>query len=578
MQSNLQYNSMFFCERSLTKIVAENFVSQVVDHAVNNIISGNTTPPKGSQRTSNETNSNDSFVIDIRENLVDFRITERLVRGYEIYLMSTLPAVDQKYDVATIITPDGAFQLNQEIQEFKCIIKRDEFISKFGYYLLDKSQHVTQAEGLIIHDELTLNELATLDKAALFNGGNTVVGYTINEEMYLRAINSIARLLSKRPAEYPPLPEAYSKQILNMAQSQIIFDVTASSRGAIQTFWLFEYILAIYFQYTSDDIEASSDFIWGNIQWLLISLVSLMLLNFILLRGGCVEKSYMIAKINLLRTIEESMIGFGNNWINYGTPFLPSDVLAYGFLPVLILGGVNGFLQKHNDVLNVRILPTFKIFISSLCLSLTVGVFCKLGLESFVLSTVFINKNITKPAIDKKYTHFMESIEVFFAFVMFIANITKYPFNSQKLKYAGLYASNIINSTSLAMLDNFSFLILIDLTYAEFFGVNISKQQTSIWGTYYTLQACVFLYVFFATFHATQNLPSFSIEKHSNCKISNLDKLVEYLQPTKITHHKNHISNLSNNHITQRSIELFNFVQRTKQNADSSNVSCYTMN
>ena len=72
--------------------------------------------------------------------------------------------------------------------------------------------------------------------------------------MYLRAINSIARLLSKRPAEYPPLPEAYSKQILNMAQSQIIFDVTASSRGAIQTFWLFEYILAIYFQYTSDDI------------------------------------------------------------------------------------------------------------------------------------------------------------------------------------------------------------------------------------------------------------------------------------------------------------------------------------
>ena len=72
--------------------------------------------------------------------------------------MSTLPAVDQKYDVATIITPDGAFQLNQEIQEFKCIIKRDEFISKFGYYLLDKSQHETQAEGLIIHDELTLNE------------------------------------------------------------------------------------------------------------------------------------------------------------------------------------------------------------------------------------------------------------------------------------------------------------------------------------------------------------------------------------------------------------------------------------
>ena len=133
--------------------------------------------------------------------------------------MRALPEVDEKFNLVTIITPDGVHQLNQEIKAFKCLITADEFKAKHGSPFLTRAAQVIATEGELIHDELTMAQLNILESSIRMRHGHTIIGYSINEEVFLRLLG-----------EYPPAPAAFSKRVLDSMHTPIVRDISVSIR------------------------------------------------------------------------------------------------------------------------------------------------------------------------------------------------------------------------------------------------------------------------------------------------------------------------------------------------------------
>jgi len=136
--------------------------------------------------------------------IVDERITERIVKDYELRLAMNLPEYNARFEHTTIITPHGAFQWNTEIEQWTCRISLENFNTACPElsFLLQRAKEVTDPEGILFYNALTLKQLNTLDQALRLHHGNTIIGYSICEEIYLRAINFLAWLFCPRYSEY----------------------------------------------------------------------------------------------------------------------------------------------------------------------------------------------------------------------------------------------------------------------------------------------------------------------------------------------------------------------------------------
>lgn len=234
-----------------------------------------------------------------------------------------------------------------------------------------------------------MKQLNILDQVLRLHQGQTIIGYSINEEMYLRIVNILEWLLFRTIPEYPPLPNMSSKHLLNFINQPIIFDIVALLRVATQTYLLFSYFVRTYFNY-NQGLQDENDFFVNNVSWILLGLCSLVISTMILLRTEFVDKKLNLAGIASIRRIEQSTIGFASNLTNYGILILNYKVIEDIFFPMVILGAVYGYFIT---VINIAQLTTFQFLLKILFSSLTVGSFFSLGFKWLIYSSLIMYKD-----------------------------------------------------------------------------------------------------------------------------------------------------------------------------------------
>ncbi len=446
------------------------------------------------------------------------RISERIDKNYELRLMRTLPEVNDRFALTTIINPEGVYQLNQEINTFRCLFSAEEFTIAHGElcFLLQHATIVSELDGILIYDALTLKQLNTLEQAIRLKFGYTIIGYTINEESYLRSVNFIMRRLFSHTHEYPPLPEAMSRQFLYFSRKPIVEDISVSLRVTIQTYLLFRYLLTTYFQYTKDttDDYEGVKFKYNYASWYLLSLSVLVALNLLLLRSGLLDRAKLLLKLTRIRFIEESIIGLTSNLTNYGALILSPTLIADSFFPVLVLAGIIGCYRSNKAVVNLAYYTTAHFLLKTFFESLTVGSFCGLGMKGPVFILFFLNTK-NNVATQTSYTQDWHIAGYIASTLMLVVSLPRHPRCSLKYQRRGDHASNIVNGISIALLDGYALFTLINLSFIMFYGVdNFSKNKPIEPALYCTFTTLAFLVTFLTTFPGVPNLPEYSLEQN----------------------------------------------------------------
>ena len=363
--------------------------------------------------------------------------------------MRALPEVDEKFNLVTIITPDGVHQLNQEIKAFKCLITADEFKAKHGSLFLTRSAQVTATEGELIHDELTLAQLNILESSIRMRHGHTIIGYSINEEVFLRLLG-----------EYPPAPAAFSKRVLDSMHTPIVRDISVSIRLSAQSLLFFRYLTAAYFQYDKKNAAAFDSYYYNNVLVFLLITIGVASSAIFMLRIGLLDKKVALSRIHRLMLIEESVIGVSQNWITYGSLIsLPPSVIANGIMPFLLLGAFKGCYKTDTkystQVINIAKRTTLKTLIKGLGYALTTGSFISLGLEEITLDTVF-SENIGYSREYNQYYDDLSMIQYISCALAFFNHLARHPRLPVWVQDYGRYGSNISNTLGSILLDYFA--------------------------------------------------------------------------------------------------------------------------
>ena len=114
-------------------------------------------------------------------------IFKRIVKNHELRYMACLPENNEsnrnKYKFTSIITSQGLYQMNREVHEWMRILTVEQLEQVAS--VLVQSNKVERDDGLA-YDDLTLNQLKELDKVVRDHRGYTIIGYSINEEVFFK--------------------------------------------------------------------------------------------------------------------------------------------------------------------------------------------------------------------------------------------------------------------------------------------------------------------------------------------------------------------------------------------------------
>lgn len=437
-------------------------------------------------------------------------IANRIVKNHQLNLMSELPALnidDPLLTRTTIITVNGLFQFDHEYKEFRLRLA-PETLKTIGFanFLDRASDPETPIQTISLYDELTLEQLLQLEKALRDNRGRGVIGYTINEEVFLK-------LIGLGQHEYPPKPDTYPAQVLTWVNKPLVKEITTSLRTSAQGLILFGNLVATYLQYDTKNQTPYDDFFYKNVYIFLIIVTSIFLTEMFLLRSGFFNKELILNGINRLRLIEESMIGSLTNWIAYASLIFPNIVIKYGLLPVLLFALKQGWDDDNapSSLINIANNTRTKTIVNALFLALTTSSFFGYGLEYFmgdiVYATISDDSQATKQ-FSKDCTYMQYTVCI----ITFLSDILRYPYASNNIQWLGRYSSNIINSLGCVMLDNYSMFVIISMIIGLMLPNGIAYNQTGLLAMFYSLQIITLFYCFITSFSSTPELPEYSIE------------------------------------------------------------------
>lgn len=455
------------------------------------------------------------------EEFSDERIADRIVTGYKLCLMKNLPETKESYEYTTIITPQGIYQLNQEIDNFKCLLNAEEIQAIHDLSMLLQQAAATYLEEGSIYNTLTLKQLNLLEKIIQAKHGHALIGYPVNEEIYIYVINFLAKWLCHGSSEYPPLPESHSRWMLKLIHQPIVLDVSTSLRVAAQSFLLMGYLGNTYFRYTQeiDDDYVGEQFFVRNALWLLLTLNGFMALSLALLRSGCIDKAWLLAGMNRIRITEQFILACTSNLTNYGQLFVPKSLIKQCFFPVMLLAGIVGYFKSNKPIINISHHTMPKFLFRNFFLALTVGSFFSLGMQPLIRAMFFLYQSAGSSS-EGAYSTWSYAQDVSFvrylAFtIMIVVSFARYPYAHESWQRFGLYASNLMHAISIALLDNFALFVFVNYSFSVFYGLDFSPTEPIAPAIFCTLQALTLLAVFLVTFPNTLNLAEYSIEKNA---------------------------------------------------------------
>jgi len=508
-------------------------------HSTSSRDKSNEATPKSQANTTSLTTSPDSIDegrLSTENHIVEHQsqqssLANRIVRNCELRYLTNLPENNDsnrsQYKFTSIITTDGLYQLNREFHEFRQLLPID--ILKEIAPILTNTIYIVECNGDLAYDDLTLAQLTQLEKAVRDHRGYTIIGYSINEEVFLK-------LIGLNRYEYPPAPDAFPKRALDMINMPIVRDVSVSIRSGAQSLLLFGYLAGTYFQYNTKSKQTYDEFYYNNIQAFLLVSASVAAIDLFFLRSGLFKKDTVLLGINRLRLVEESIIGKSQNWTTYGSMLrIPTPVIVNGLLPVMAYGAIKGFYNDDalytTSVMNIASQPRFKTFWNGLSFALTTGSFVSLGFSYVVYDVIF--SKITDDARGLSQVNNDSSMLQYTACALaLLCHCARYPNYSCSTQRVARYTSNISNTLGNIMLDNYAMFAIMSMIMELTIGGYISSNQTGLLALFYGLQPATFIYCFLTTFSTTPDLPEFSIEPNPQ-EISTITMLHEKIQRIK---------------------------------------------
>ena len=430
--------------------------------------------------------------------------TNRFVNNHELRFMVNLPEKTEtnrlKLKSTSFLTPHGLFQLNREYHEFRQILSLD--IIRYIAPKLAEEDKIIARDGQLAYDVLSRQELERLEQTVRDYHGHSLIGYSLNEEVFLRALG-----------EYPPLPDAFSKRVFNTLNSSIVRDTTLSLRTAALSLMLFIRLVYASMQFNAQEQENFNTFYYNHIPLFLSLIASVAAAQMIFLRSElvrqqtrslfCIEtfgKQEVLTGINRFRLIQESMIGVDVNWTTYGTLIsslilsqkITDDLIGYGLIPVLLYGLRKGYLNEDirytAPAINIAQHTQLKTAWHGLEYALTTGSFFALGAKYFTIDIVYAT--ITDDARAYMQSNNSYSYTQYAACgLALMAHLARYPNAPTPIKRWGRYAANISNSIGNSMLDNFAMYAVISLVLQLIFVNGISESQTNLLIFLYILQS-----------------------------------------------------------------------------------------
>lgn len=446
-------------------------------------------------------------------------LAKRIVKNYELRYMARLPdnTTDNRlrYKTTSIITRDGLYQVNQEINEFRRILTvRDLYEINPD---LTKERESTEPEGVLIYDELTLEQLNQLEGLVRDHRGYGVIGYSINEEVFLK-------LVGLGYYEYPPMPDSYPKEVLNLINKPITRDVSISLQTMVQSYIVFNYLMRTGYEYDNKSDDAYYDFSIANTQWFLIALSSIVIINLSLLRSGCIDKEALHATLNRLILILSSMIGSAQNWTSYPKLIplvfqgksIPPDIINGGFIPALMYGAYCGRFDKNElftlPVVNISKRTEWNTFWYGLSYACTAGSLWSLGLIYPINTLFFLHKDMSEHKVNVEFTQDLMTVQYAVLILTILAQIARYPLASAHIRKFGVYSSNVINGLSYTLLNSGASFIFTGMIATLLFGNNPSPSNTGVTALDFISQTTILIYAFMTTFPTTRDLANYSIE------------------------------------------------------------------
>ena len=438
-------------------------------------------------------------------------IGKRIVKNYELRMMASLPENNQTnrdyFRRISMMTPDGLYQFNEEIQQIKCILNASE-LEKVT--VIFKNAHlIDEPMGVSVYDELTLRQLNKLEAEVRSHGGFTVIGYSINEEVFLK-------LMGLGFYQYPPEPDAYPSEILKLINKPLSRDISISLRSMVQSYIVFNYLMRSYFEFNNQSDDAYYELSIENTKWFLLALSSMLAVNLLLLRGGFTDKERVSAIINRSVLIESSMIGAAQNWMTYPALFLPPLWIEYGFIPALAYGSYCGRFDNNElftlPVINISNQTKINTISTGLSYALTAGSLWSLGLIYPINDLFFLNKNISDPKVYNEFEQALMIAQYSVLAITLMAQMARYPHNDRKCQAFGRYSSNVINGLSYTWLDSAAASVFVGMLTTLIFGNNPPAGNKNFLAMSFTLLAFIQIYTFMTTFATTKDLPEYSIE------------------------------------------------------------------
>lgn len=437
-------------------------------------------------------------------------IFKRIVKNHELRYMACLPENNEsnrnKYKFTSIITSQGLYQMNREVHEWMRILTVEQLEQVAS--VLVQSNKVERDDGLA-YDDLTLNQLKELDKVVRDHRGYTIIGYSINEEVFLN-------IIGLGQFEFPPEPGSYPKQLLETVNLPIVKDVSISLRSSAMALILFEILAAAYLLYDTRQQGAYDNFYYNNVQLFFCVTSSVAIAELFLLRSGIFKREMILSGITRFRLIEESMIGMSTNWATYSLLLnLPENIVGYGNFPVLLYALYHGWYNDNSlyttSVMNIANRPRLKTAWNGLAYALKTGSFFSLGLLYYSLDIISADPNTDDVQIGNNLVNTLAIIQYITCVITIVPHLARYPYNSSQTQRIARYASNTSNALGNVMLDNYAMFVIISMLLEITIGPVITPQQTGLLTLFFGLQVTVSLYSFLTAFPTTPDLPEFSI-------------------------------------------------------------------
>lgn len=442
-----------------------------------------------------------------------FFVTSRIIRHMKLSLMSTLPTPDKTWEQTSIITPNGLFQLNKELNQFHLILSPEQLESLELGIWLNQAAGVPETESRSLYPYLTLPQLNQLERLIRAHRGFTITGYNCIEEFWLRLIG-----LPLCQQDFPPLPNSWPRKLLNVVQMPVVEDLTLTIRGIIHAFIIYGFVGDAYFEDTQNNVVAAWHFTQQNSAWLLLGCLSLGLINFSLLRSSLLPKEQALKFINRFNLLLATTIGYAENWENYASLALPEDILLYLLFPIVVTGIIRGFYRQEKNTpheIDITKFTYLKFLWNASCYALTEGSLWSLGMLYPINSMEFIFKKTSDSTI-KALNEDMAAVRYSVCLIAFLAQLTRLPHGNINCQVFGRYASNIISAIGESLLDNAALSTLLGVTYGVLFNQTPSPKDTGQLTMYFGCQVLFAILTFLFSFPITSPLPEYYISEHTS--------------------------------------------------------------